>query len=111
MTRNIPTSMGVSVWPPCDKLYRATRVSPDSCINPNEQAAFYDPGLGSRGQGGFLLGRLARWIYRKVSQATGLGITKNIIDCYAALINPGTKSDPKRVSVAAYIEERLPPNP
>jgi hypothetical protein len=68
------------------KLYRATRVAPDSCIDPNEQAAFYDPGLGSRGQGGFLLGRLARWIYRKVSQATGLGITKNIIDCYAALI-------------------------
>jgi uncharacterized protein (DUF2235 family) len=35
------------------KLYRATRVGPDSCIDPHEQAAFYDPGLGSRGQGGF----------------------------------------------------------
>jgi len=68
------------------KLYRATRVGPDSCIDPHEQAAFYDPGLGSRGQGGFPLGRLVRWIYRKVSQATGLGITRNIIDCYAAVI-------------------------
>ena len=32
------------------KLYRATRVGP-------ELIAFYDPGLGSRGQGGFPLGR------------------------------------------------------
>ena len=68
------------------KLYRATRVGPNSCIDPHEQAAFYDPGLGSRGQGGFPLGRLVRWIYRKVSQATGLGITRNITDCYAAII-------------------------
>jgi uncharacterized protein (DUF2235 family) len=75
------------------KLFRATRVCPDSCIDPNEQAAFYDPGLGSRGQGGFLLGRLARWIYRKVSQATGLGITHNIIDCYAALIRLAKPDD------------------
>ena len=45
------------------KLYRATRVGPDSCIDPHEQAAFYDPGLGSRGRGGFPLGRLARTGY------------------------------------------------
>jgi Uncharacterized alpha/beta hydrolase domain (DUF2235) len=25
------------------KLYRATRVGPDSCIDPSEKAAFYDP--------------------------------------------------------------------
>ena len=43
------------------KLYRGTRVGPDSCIDPHEQAAFYDPGLGSRGQSGFPLGRLVRW--------------------------------------------------
>ena len=75
------------------KLYRATRVGPDSCIDPNEQAAFYDPGLGSRGQRGFLLGRLGGWIYRKASQATGLGITQNIIDCYAALIRLAKPDD------------------
>ena len=38
------------------RLFRATRIGPDSCIDPQEQAAFYDPGLGSRGQGGFPLG-------------------------------------------------------
>jgi Uncharacterized alpha/beta hydrolase domain (DUF2235) len=75
------------------KLYRATRVGPDSCIDPHVQAAFYDPGLGSRGQGGFPLGRLVRWIYRKVSQATGLGITRNITDCYAAIIRLAKPDD------------------
>jgi uncharacterized protein (DUF2235 family) len=28
------------------KLYRATRVGPDTSIDPREQVAFYDPGLG-----------------------------------------------------------------
>src|SRR5467141_4047006 len=32
------------------------------------------------------MGRRARWVYNKISQATGLGITANIVDCYAALI-------------------------
>ena len=75
------------------KLYRATRVGPNSCIAPHEQAAFYDPGLGSLGQGGFPLGRLAHWIYRKVSQATGLSITGNIIDCNAAIIRLAKPDD------------------
>lgn len=68
------------------KLYRATRCGPDSSVDPREQVAFYDPGLGSQADGGHLFGRLARWIYNLVSQATGFGITANIIDCYAALI-------------------------
>jgi Uncharacterized alpha/beta hydrolase domain (DUF2235) len=68
------------------KLYRATRCGPDSCIDPNEQIAFYDPGLGSPADGGFIWGTLGRRIYNLLSRATGLGITANIIDCYAALI-------------------------
>jgi hypothetical protein len=66
------------------KLYRATRCSPDSCIKPEGQVAFYDPGLGSPAHGGFIFGQTGRWIYSTVSQATGLGLTANIIDCYAA---------------------------
>lgn len=46
------------------KLYRATRCGPDSCINPDEQVAFYDPGLGSPADGGFMLGKVGRWMYR-----------------------------------------------
>lgn len=68
------------------KLYRATRVAPDCSIDPEKQVAFYDPGLGTQQTDGSSITRSARWIYNFVSQATGLGITKNIIDCYAALI-------------------------
>jgi hypothetical protein len=68
------------------KLYRATRCGPDSSVDPREQVAFYDPGLGSQADGGHLGGRIFRWIHNTVAQATGFGITRNIIDCYAALI-------------------------
>jgi uncharacterized protein (DUF2235 family) len=67
------------------KLYRATRCGPDSCIDPDQQLAFYDPGLGTQPTGGTLT-RIGRTLYNTVSQATGLGITRNIIDCYAAVI-------------------------
>jgi len=68
------------------KLYRATRCGPDSSIDPAEQLTFYDPGLGTLPGGLGLLGAMGRRIYNLVSQATGLGITANIIDCYAAVI-------------------------
>jgi uncharacterized protein (DUF2235 family) len=68
------------------KLYRATRVAPDCCIDPDVQLAFYDPGLGTQQTGGSSITGAYRWIYNFVSQATGLGITQNIIDCYAAII-------------------------
>ena len=62
------------------KLYRATRYGPDSCIHPDEQVPFYDPGLGSPADGGFIFGKTGRWLYNLVAQATGLGIAANIID-------------------------------
>ncbi|MBX9590591.1 MAG: DUF2235 domain-containing protein [Hyphomonadaceae bacterium] len=68
------------------KLFRATRVSPDTSIDPSRQIAFYDGGLGSRGSGEGI--RLSWWrrIYNFLGQTTGLGITQNIIDCYAEII-------------------------
>jgi uncharacterized protein (DUF2235 family) len=71
------------------KLFRATRCGPDSSVNPAEQLTFYDPGLGTAppGHEGFgLIATTVRGFYNLVSQATGLGITRNIIDCYAAII-------------------------
>jgi uncharacterized protein (DUF2235 family) len=62
------------------KLYRASRCGPDSTINPAEQLAYYDPGLGSG------TARFWRRLYNLISQATGLGLTPNIIDCYAYII-------------------------
>ncbi len=68
------------------KLLRATRVSPDTCIDPKRQIAFYDGGLGSRASGEGIKIKLGRRIYNLLAQATGLGITQNIIDCYAEII-------------------------
>ena len=69
------------------KLYRATRCGSDSAIDPSHQLTFYDPGLGSQPDIGMLfVTRAYRWLRDTVSQATGMGITNNIIDCYAALL-------------------------
>ncbi len=68
------------------KLYRAARVAPDSCVDPAEQTAFYDPGLGTLPGGIDSPAAFARSVYNLASQATGMGITRNIVDCHAALI-------------------------
>ena len=70
------------------KLYRATRCGPDTAVDPAEQLTFYDPGLGTLPANNELgvIGTWSRNFYNLVSQATGLGLTGNIIDCYAALI-------------------------
>lgn len=69
------------------KLYRATRCGPDTDIDPAQQLTFYDAGLGSEAaSGSFFLTRAYRWLRKIASQATGLGITNNIVDCYAAIL-------------------------
>ncbi|HEV7252674.1 MAG TPA: DUF2235 domain-containing protein [Mesorhizobium sp.] len=68
------------------KLFRACRVCPDTAVNPREQLAFYDVGLGARHDPDELGIGWMRRIYNMLSQLTGLGITRNIIDCYAAII-------------------------
>lgn len=68
------------------KLFRATRCGPDSRIDPARQLAFYDPGLGTQSHGEWLPTRIWRRLYNIASQAMGLGITANIIDCYAAIL-------------------------
>jgi uncharacterized protein (DUF2235 family) len=68
------------------KLYKATRVGPDSNINPAEQIAYYDAGLGSRPPSGGSFKTLYRMAHNFVAQATGFGLTTNIIDCYEMII-------------------------
>jgi hypothetical protein len=63
------------------------RCGPDSTIDPASQLAFYDPGLGSQSDGGRIKIGFVRKLRNLISQGTGLGITDNIIDCYAALLN------------------------
>lgn len=68
------------------KMYRATRPGPDSTIDPTEQVAFYDPGLGTEA-GASGLTSIRRWFAKLLSSVTGRGITTNIADCYEFIIN------------------------
>lgn len=60
------------------RLYQAC-----CCDDPSTQVCFYDAGLGARADGA---GKWMRWIHDTLSQATGLGISQNIKDCYDAVI-------------------------
>jgi uncharacterized protein (DUF2235 family) len=60
------------------KLYRATRCGPDSCINPAEQLAFYDPGIGTLPAGVGFPEAIGRKLYNLVSQATGSGSLRTL---------------------------------
>lgn len=76
------------------KLYRATRCGPDTAVDPAEQLTFYDPGIGTSPIGANFFVRNYNRLYNIISQATGLGLTRNVIECYAAIIRmwqPGDK--------------------
>ena len=64
------------------KLYSAARPSIDNCIDPADQIAFYDPGLGTGEDGGGWGQRLSRIF----GLAFGTGISDNIADCYEAIL-------------------------
>ncbi len=68
------------------KMFRATRTGPDTTVDASKQVAFYDPGLGSAPGNTETIAGIGRSIANVVAQATGLGIDKNIIDCYVAII-------------------------
>lgn len=68
------------------KMYRVCRVSPETAIDPREQVAFYDPGLGTETTATGFTG-LARWVQKTLASVSGRGITTNIVDCYEFLIN------------------------
>jgi uncharacterized protein (DUF2235 family) len=68
------------------KLYRATRNGPDNCINPSEQVAFYDAGLGTERDEGRIHIRALQTIRKFISAAVGIGLSRNIADCYEAIL-------------------------
>jgi uncharacterized protein (DUF2235 family) len=68
------------------KLYRATRTGPDSPIDPGRQIAFYDAGLGTDVDSKRIPFRFLRTVRKFASSATGVGITNNIVECYAAIL-------------------------
>ncbi|EHP94655.1 DUF2235 domain-containing protein [Methylorubrum extorquens] len=68
------------------KMYRVCRTGPDSGIDPAEQVAFYDPGLGTD-IGATAMTAPVRFVQKLQASVTGRGITTNIIDCYEFIIN------------------------
>ncbi|MDK9696746.1 MAG: DUF2235 domain-containing protein [Siculibacillus sp.] len=68
------------------KLYRASKCGPDSSVDPNRQYAFYDPGIGTVPPKYGFFGTVWAGLYNLMCQATGLGLTKNIEDCYEAIL-------------------------
>lgn len=72
------------------KMYRASRPGPDNDIDPREQVAFYDAGLGADVGGGGLIRR----VRNVLSSAFGTGISENVVDCYEAILrhyDPGDR--------------------
>ena len=66
------------------KLYRATRIGPNSLVNPIGQIAFYVPGVGTPGTTPPTWWRRAM---KGIDQAIGGGLTNQIVDCFAAIIS------------------------
>lgn len=74
------------------KLFRVCRPGPDSGIDPREQIAFYDPGLGTE-EGATALTTPVRFFQKMLGSMTGRGVTTNIADCYEFIINHYKEGD------------------
>ena len=68
------------------KLFRATRVGPDSPISPKDQVAYYDPGLGTATSAGRVRLGIGQRLQSLAGLAVGLGFSGNVIDCYEAIL-------------------------
>lgn len=68
------------------KLFRACRTGPESPINPNEQIATYDAGLGTENDEGKIPFRPIQKFRKLWSGATGTGLSRNITDCYESIL-------------------------
>jgi hypothetical protein len=91
------------------KLYRASNVGPDNDIDPAEQVAYYDAGLGTDDDVTALTS-VARRAKKWLGLITGRGMTTNIIDCYQFIINhyqPGDRIFLFGFSRGAYTVRRV----
>jgi uncharacterized protein (DUF2235 family) len=68
------------------KLFRAARSGPDNSVDPAAQVAFYDAGLGTENDEGSIPIRPIKLYRKALSGATGTGISRNIADCYEAIL-------------------------
>jgi len=68
------------------KMYRVCKVGPESGIDPADQVAFYDPGLGTD-IGATALTAPVRFVQKMAASLSGQGIATNIADCYRFIID------------------------
>lgn len=68
------------------KMYRVCKIGPESGIDPSEQVAFYDPGLGTD-IGATALTAPVRFAQKMAASLSGRGIATNIVDCYRFIID------------------------
>jgi len=68
------------------KLYKATRIDTQNNIDPAKQVAYYDAGLGSE-EVSVGLSWFRQYVQKFLGALTGRGITRNITDCYEAILN------------------------
>lgn len=68
------------------KLYRAARISEDNLNDPARQVSYYSPGLGTISDDGVIKLSAIDKLTSVAGLAFGIGITKNIIDCYEFIL-------------------------
>ena len=67
------------------KLFRATRVGPETCIDPDRQLAFYISGVGTPTPGAATSWRAK--LREGIDQTFGIGLGEKIVECYVAIIS------------------------
>ena len=67
-------------------MYLGSRDHPDDAIDPSEQVAFYDAGLGTD-IGATSLTAPVRFVQKLLGSVMGAGIKRNIADCHEFIIN------------------------
>jgi uncharacterized protein (DUF2235 family) len=68
------------------KLYSASRIGPESPIDPAEQLAFYEAGLGTEEISGPLWLRPVSYVKKLLKLALGAGLMSNVTDIYETIL-------------------------
>jgi aminoglycoside 2'-N-acetyltransferase I len=77
------------------KLYWASRNHPGNAVEPHEQVAFYDAGLGTD-IGATAITAPVRFVQKLLGSVAGEGIKRNIEECYEFIVNPDWIGRPSR---------------
>ena len=85
------------------KLFRATRCGPDSPINPAEQVAFYDPGLGSPRDNHFTFGWPVGKFTTRSAKVQALASPQTLLIVTLRLSNFGVQAIEFICSVSAVV--------